>query len=218
MSKKSENLRRLCIMALLCAIAFAAVALIRIPVVVFLKYEPKDVILTIGGFLFGPVAGGLMATVVALMELTISETGAIGALMNALSSCLFVCTASAIYTRRKTLGRAVIGLIAGTLAATAGMLLWNYLVTPLYMGLPREQIAGMLLPVFLPFNLLKTGLNAALTMLLYKGVARSLRAAHLLPPSPSSTGENSRPANRWVWVVSLFVLVTLILVWIVWRQ
>lgn len=215
MNKKSENIRRLCLMAMLCAMAFAAVALVRIPVVVFLKYEPKDVLLTIGGFLFGPVAGGAMSAAVALLELSISDTGAIGALMNAISSCLFVCTASAIYRRKKTLGRAVLGLICGALLTTAGMLLWNYLITPIYMGLPREQLAAMLLPVFLPFNLLKTGLNAALTMLLYKGVVRAMRAARLLPPA-AAEGEK-HPINRWVWLVALFILVTLVLVLLAWR-
>ncbi len=214
MQEKNWKLRRLCMMAALCAMAFAAVALIRIPVVVFLKYEPKDVLLTIGGFLFGPLAGGIMATVVALVELTISDTGLIGALMNVLSSCLFVCTAAAVYHRRKTLGRAVIGLVAGALAATAGMLLWNYLITPLYMGLPREQIAAMLWTVFLPFNLLKTGLNTALTLLLYKAVVKALRAARLLPPS---SGTETPKNNRWAWIIALFALLTLVMVLLVWR-
>ena len=214
MQEKNWKLRRLCMMAAICAMAFAAVALIRIPVVVFLKYEPKDVLLTIGGFLFGPLAGGIMSAVVALVELSISDTGLIGALMNAISSCLFVCISAAVYHRRKTLGRAVVGLVVGALAATVGMLLWNYLITPLYMGLPREQIAAMLWTVFLPFNLLKTGLNATLTMLLYKAVVKALRAARLLPPSSAAKAPKS---NRWVWFAALFVLLTLVLVLLVWR-
>ena len=36
------------------------------------------------------------------------------------------------------------------------MLLWNYLITPIYMGMDREEIVvPMLIPVFLPFNLVK---------------------------------------------------------------
>lgn len=50
------------------------------------------------------------------------------------------------------------------------MMVWNYLVAPLYMGVPREEVAKLLLPAFLPFNLLKGGLNAAITMLLYRPV------------------------------------------------
>lgn len=214
MKNSSMRLRRLCVMALLCAMAFAAVTLIRIPVVAFLKYEPKDVLLVIGGFLFGPLASGLMATVVSLIELvTVSDTGIIGCVMNILSSCLFACTAAAIYHRRRNLNAAIIGLVCGALAATAGMLLWNYLVTPLYMGLPRQAVAEMLLPVFLPFNLLKTALNSALTLLVYKTVVAALRASRLLPPAEATAAK----PRRYVWVASLFILLTLTVVLLVWK-
>ncbi len=214
MQTSSQRLRRLCVMALLSAMAFAAVALIRIPVVAFLKYEPKDVLLVIGGFLYGPLAGGTMAVIVALVELvTVSDTGIIGCVMNALSSCLFVCTAAVIYHRRKSLNSAVIGLICGALAATTGMLLWNYLVTPLYMELPRQAVAEMLLPVFLPFNLFKTSLNSVLTLLLYKSVVKALRASRLLPKAETTTAK----PQRSVWPIALFLLLTLIVVLLVWR-
>ena len=39
------------------------------------------------------------------------------------------------------------------------------------MGYPREAVAELLIPAFLPFNLLKGGLNAAITMLIYKPVS-----------------------------------------------
>ncbi len=214
MQQTTQRLRRLCVMALLCALAYTAVALIRIPVVTFLKYEPKDVLLVIGGFLFGPLPGALMAVIVSLVELvTVSDTGIIGCGMNILSSCLFVCIAAGIYHRRRTLSAAVVGLVCGALATTAGMLLWNYLITPLYMGLPRQAVAEMLLPVFLPFNLFKTALNSALTLLLYKSVVKALRASHLLPPTDKTAGK----PRRIVWVVALFILLTLIMVLLVWR-
>ena len=214
MNNSTTRLRRLCVMALLCAMAFAAVALIRIPVVAFLKYEPKDVFLVIGGFLFGPLAGGLTATAVALIELvTVSDTGLIGCVMNILSSCLFACTASAIYHRRRNLSSAFIGLICGSLATTAGMLLWNYLITPLYMELPRQAVAEMLLPVFLPFNLFKTALNSALTLLVYKSVVKALRASRLLPPAETAVGK----PRRTVWMIALFILLSLVIVLLVWR-
>ena len=59
------------------------------------------------------------------------------------------------------------------------MLLWNYLIAPIYMGYPRAAVAKLLLPVFLPFNLLKGGLNASVTMLLYKPVVTILRRSYL---------------------------------------
>lgn len=213
MSDRTWRLRRLTIMAMLTALSFVAVAFIRIPAVLFLSYEPKDVLLTIGGFLFGPLAGALMAVAVALLELvTVSTTGGIGLAMNILSSCLFVCTASVIYHRKRTLWGALIGLVCGIILTTAGMLLWNYMITPLYMEVSREQIAGMLLPIFAPFNLLKGGINAALTMLLYKPVSSALRSARLLPPAQMDGRKSRFP----IWLVALFAVATLLTVLLVW--
>ena len=215
MNKHSQRLRRLTAMAMLTALSYITVALIRIPVVLFLSYEPKDVFLTIGGFLFGPIPALFMSVTVALLEMvTISSTGPIGMVMNCISSCLFACTASIIYYRKKTLTRALIGLIAGALITTAGMLLWNYLITPLYMNVPREAIADMLLPVFLPFNLLKGGLNAAFAMLLYKSAAAALRSTGLLP----KTNTPVVPRKRFtVTIAALGVVITLILILLVWK-
>ena len=210
------KLRRLTIMAMFTALAFVAVAFVRIPVMMWLSYEPKDVLLTIGAFLLGPVEGLIMTVVVALLELvTISNTGLIGFVMNVFSSCLFVCTASLIYHRKRTLTGALIGLISGAILATGGMLLWNYLITPLYMeNATREMVAGMLVPLFLPFNALKSALNATLTMLLYKGVSSTLRAAKLLPPAEKNANGKKFLA---VTVLSALVLVALILALLAWK-
>lgn len=214
MNTTASRLRRLTAMAILTALSYASVFFIRIPVVLFLSYEPKDVLITIGAFLFGPLSGVCMAVAVALLELvTISSTGVIGLIMNILSSCLFVCTASIIYHRRRTLAGAIIGLICGAALMTGGMVLWNYLITPLYMAVSREQVAGMLLTVFAPFNLLKGALNASLTVTLYKGISSALRSAHLLPPVDNTAAKRKFP----VWIISIFVLCTLIVVLLLWK-
>ena len=159
--------KQMVMLALLASIAYLIVSLVRIPVVLFLKYEPKDVIITIGGFLFGPMASFVVSLLVSLIEMvTISETGPIGALMNLLSTCCFACTASYIYKKNRTLKGAILALVAGSVFMTAAMILWNWLVTPLYMGVDRATVQGMLLSVFLPFNLLKAGLNTAFVLFL----------------------------------------------------
>jgi riboflavin transporter FmnP len=206
MNTKSGNTQKLVVHGLLAAVAFAAVALSRLfpPVVLFLKFDPKDVILVIGGFLYGPLSACILSVVVSLIELfTISDTGLWGLLMNVLSSCAFACVASFLYKKRRKLSGAVIGLILGVLVMTAVMLLWNYLITPLYMAASREAVAAMLLPVFLPFNLLKGGLNAALTILLYRPLSSALRHARLLPETPV---QQNRHTHVGVLVISLLVL------------
>lgn len=214
---KKYDTKRLVTMGLLTALAFAAVALIRIPAVSFLSYEPKDVILAIAGFLFGPVDALIVTVIVSVIEfLTISGTGPIGLLMNVVSSASFVCTASFIYEKNRTLKGALIGLGAGVVTMTAVMILWNYLITPFYQGVPREVVAGMLVPVFLPFNLVKSVLNAALTMLLYKPVVETLRKARLAPASKGGPkGGQGRTFSPAVVIVSLFIAVTCILIFLV---
>lgn len=190
MNRKKLTTKELTTLAMLTAIAYALVATIRIPIVLFLKYEPKDVVITIGGFLMGPGAVLASSCVVALIEMfTISETGIIGCIMNLLSTCSFAFTAAYVYKRRHTMAGAIAGLVTGTVVMVTTMLLWNYLITPLYMtGTSRSDIAGMLMPVFLPFNLLKAGLNSAFILLLYKPVVNGLRRAGLLPASPAKGG------------------------------
>ena len=205
---KKYDTKRLVTLAMMAAIAYAAVALIRIPAVSFLKYEPKDVILVITGFLFGPLDAMIVTLVVSLVEMvTISETGPIGLLMNVISSASFVCVAAAIYHKNRTLKGALVGLGMMTVV----MLLWNYLITPIYQGVPRSVVAGMLMPVFLPFNLVKGALNAGITLLLYKPVVQSLRKAKLVPAG-SGKGTGDKKTSIYVTVIALFVIATSVLV------
>lgn len=166
---------------MLCALAYVAVVFGRIPLILFLKYDPKDVIIAIGGLIFGPLTSFTVALIVSLIELfTISDNGILGCIMNVISSCSFACTAAFLYKKRHKLSGAIIGLLCGWACMVAAMMLWNYLITPIYMGVPREEVAQMLIPAFLPFNLIKGGLNAAITMLLYKPVVTVLRRSHLI--------------------------------------
>ena len=211
--------KKMVVLAVLTALSYIAVFLFRIPVVSFLKYEPKDVIITIGGFMFGPLASMLMSAVVSLIEMvTVSDTGPIGALMNFLSTVSFACTAAIVYKKVHTIKGAVIGLVTGSVIMVAVMLAWNYLITPIYMLTPRETVAQMLVPVFLPFNLLKAVLNSAITMLLYKPLSGIMRKAHLLPEAPAHT-ENQAHIKKYafVYIIAAFLIATCAAVIIIWN-
>lgn len=178
----NDKTRKLTTVAMLCAIAYVVMAVGRVPVVLFLKYDPKDVIITLGGLIWGPLTALWVSVTVSVIEmLSVSETGVLGCSMNIISTCSFACTTSFIYKKRRTLSGAVTGLFVGSITMVTVMLLWNYLITPLYMGYPREDIMKLLLPAFLPFNLLKAGLNASFTFLLYKPVIYALRKSSYLP-------------------------------------
>ena len=216
-NKTSERLKALMAMAMLCALAMAADILLRLPGIGgFLTYEPKDVILTIGGFIFGPIAGIVMSLIVCTVEMvTVSNTGLIGLLMNFLASGVFVGVSCVIYSRKKTLVRAIVGLIAGSLSMLVIMLLWNYIMTPIFMGVSREVVLGMFIPLLIPFNLLKAGLNTALILFLYKGVVTALRKSKLIPARENNDGEKKRLNTALIITVSAVLVVTLTLVMLI---
>ncbi len=212
MSATKVNVKQITITAMLCAIAYVAVLLSRfIPNVAgFLSYEPKDTIIAIGGFVFGPLTSLIISVIVSFVEMiTISSTGPYGFIMNVISTCAFTIPAALIYKHRKTLGGAVLGLAAGLVAMTIAMLLWNYIITPNYMHVDRSVVAAMLPTVFLPFNLIKGGINAALTLVLYKPIVGALRRSHLLPES-TSTSKASFHLGFTIFSVALLITFVLL--------
>ena len=202
------SVKKMVLLAMLAAVSYMLVTLVRIPVVLFLKYEPKDVVVTIGGFLYGPMASFVISAIVSLLEMvTISETGPIGCIMNLLSTCTFACTAAYIYNRKHTLSGAVAGLVTGSIVMVAAMMLWNWLITPLYMGGDREAVEALLLPAFLPFNSLKAGLNTALVLMLYKPLVTALRKIGLV--QSGSTGSGKSKAG--IFLLGAILLITCVL-------
>ena len=192
MKHNKIHTKKITVLAMLAALSYLLMLAIRIPVVLFLSYEPKDVVITVGGFLFGPLASVAISLVVSLVEMvTVSQTGPVGALMNFLSTVCFSGTAAWIYRKRHTRAGAALGLAAGSVAMIGVMLLWNWLITPLYMGVERQAVEQMLLPVFLPFNALKAGLNTGITLLIYKPLVTALRKTGLLMPTQSSSSGKS---------------------------
>lgn len=163
--------------AMLGAISLVLVMLVQIPFppAPFLKYDPADVPIFIGTFAFGPVAGLLVTVVVSFIQaFPLGGDGIIGFAMHVFATGSFVLVAGNVYKRDKTKKGAVIALVCGIIVMTGSMLLWNIFVTPFYMGVPRSAVMGMLLPIILPFNLLKSGINAFITFITYKSIAKFL--------------------------------------------
>ena len=210
---EQTNTRRLTLMAMLAAMAYVAMLVTRpLPHVAgFLSYDLKDVVVAVAGFILGPVPALLITAVVSLVEMvTVSTTGFIGLAMNILSTGAFALPAAIIYGRSRSLRSAALGLGLGVILMTVVMLAWNYILTPLYMHVPRDVVAGMLLPTFLPFNLVKGALNAGITMLVYKPLSAALRRARLLPEREG--GAHAGSFNPVVTLVSAFIVITCVLV------
>ena len=189
---------RMVIMALFCALAYATMFVFRFNVT-FLTFDLKDVFLTIGGLLFGPVAAVVMSLLVALLEfITVGDTGFYGFIMNFVSSAVFTSVCALVYQYRKKLGGAVLGLVSAVVIMTGVMMVMNLYVTPLYTSSTSADVAKMIPTLLLPFNLTKAVLNASLVLLLYKPISRALKAAGFTP-SPErrskATAETAKTAE-----------------------
>lgn len=201
--------KRITAIGMLCAITYVTMVVGRIPIILFLKYDPSDVIVTLGGFIWGPMTSCIVSVIVATLEMiTVSDTGILGCIMNIVQTLSFACTASIIYKKKHTLSGALIGLASGWLITVIVMLLWNYLVTPLYMGYPREAVVELLLPAFLPFNLLKGGLNASIIFLLYKPIVTALRKSGYI----STLEKEARQQHTGLLILANFIIVTCVLI------
>lgn len=188
---------RMVVMAIFCALAYATMFVFRFNVT-FLTFDLKDVFLTIGGLLFGPVAAVVMSLLVAVLEfITVGDTGFYGFIMNFASSAVFTGVCALVYKYKKKLSGAIIGLVAAVIAMTGVMMILNLIVTPLYMeNTTSGDVAKMIPTLLLPFNLTKAVFNAALVLLLYKPVSRALKAVKLMPASGRSPAETAdRPAG-----------------------
>lgn len=181
-NKNSQKTKQIVIMGLFTALAFVVSAVLPIKVS-FLTLDFKDAISTICGMFFGPISGLVCALIVPFIEATYSGTGVYGLIMNIISSVTLVGISSTVYKYKKTIWGAVLGLVTAAVATMGIMTLANILITPHYlkitMGLSlevaKETVRGLLPTTIIPFNIIKSILNASIAMLLYKPISRMLK-------------------------------------------
>ncbi len=185
-SSYTVQIKKMVMAAMFCALAFAAMFVMRINVL-FLTFDAKDAIVTIAGLLFGPIYALVISLAVSLLELiAIGDTGFWGFLMDFLSTAVFSCSCSLIYTYKKNIKGAIGGLIAAVFSMTAFMLLFNLFIVPLYTpSMTTANVAVLIPTLFLPFNATKGLLNAALVLILYKPASTAMKAAKVLPSASS---------------------------------
>ncbi len=176
----SKRIRTMAVVAMLTALAFLVTFLIHFKVM-FLTFDLKDAVLTVITLLYGPAYGVLSVALVALLEfVTVSDTGWYGLLMNMLSSGAFVLAAGMVYKYKRDFTGALLSMGAAVVAMTGVMLLANCLVTPFYLGVPREEVVTLIPTLLLPFNVCKAVMNAAALLLLYKPLLGALRRTGLV--------------------------------------
>lgn len=160
----------------------------------FYKLDFSELPVMLCGFYLGPSAAVLCEAVKILLKLLLkgTSTAFVGDFANFAVGCSLVLPAVTVYHIQKNRRFALLGLLAGTLALTIFGSAFNaiYLLpkfAELY-GIPLDAIVGMgtaingritsvstlVLFAVAPLNLIKALCVSALTLLLYKRVARPL--------------------------------------------
>lgn len=176
-AKKSRNTNKwnthqLVTMALMCAIGvlLSFVEIPLLPTAVFLKYDPSAIPAMVCGFAYGPAAGISVGVAGAIIHGLIMADFT-GAIMNILVVVGFVLPAALIYNKTRTLQSAVVGLVLSIFTATTLAVLGNLVLTPTWLGVPFDVVVAMIIPAFIPFNLIKGALNSVLTLIIYKSIS-----------------------------------------------
>ena len=165
--------RALVTAALLIAAGVVLNMFIRIPLLPnapFLEYSPADVPTLLGTFALGPIFGGLIAALRALIHFTHSTGGAIGLVMDLASGVTLAVVAGLIYMKWKTRMGAALAIVGGSVAMIVVVMCINIFWAFPAFGVP----ASLAWSTALPFNLIKCVLNGIIVFFLYKPLSAVL--------------------------------------------
>lgn len=164
--------RQLVTMALMTAIGvlLSFIEFPLLPGVTWLKFDASNMPAMVAGFAYGPGGGVAVGIVTAILHgLLMADFS--GAIMNIIVVTFYILPAALIYKYKHTFAGAIIALIVGTLLAVVGAIIGNLIITPSWLGVPLDAVIAMIVPVLIPFNLLKGALNSVLTLIIYKSIS-----------------------------------------------
>ncbi|HZK70860.1 MAG TPA: ECF transporter S component [Clostridia bacterium] len=170
--------KKLVTLSMLAALSIVLVAIFRFPMFLpFLIYEPGDVPVLIGTFIFGPLSGFILLLVGAFLQaITVSQEGGwIGFIMHVVATSFLLLPAGLIYKKVHNIKGAIIGLSVGIISMTLIMIPFNLVFYPMFTGISVDAMKAILFSSIIPFNLVKAGINSVLTIIVYKSVGKILK-------------------------------------------
>jgi riboflavin transporter FmnP len=173
----SWTTKRIATLSVLCAVGFVT-SFIEIPIfppAPWLKFDPSGIVALVAGFAFGPATGVLVAVLTWLVHMLFAFDP-YGVLMAILALTTLVAPASAIYRHHLTMRGAVAGMVVGGICSLIVCILANLVVTPLYTAVSVADVAAMIIPILIPFNLIKVVLECAGCALIYKPISKAIAA------------------------------------------
>ena len=156
----------------------------------FIKFDFSDFPVLIGGFVFGPATGVVIAFLKIVLNLLFKPTTTmfVGEASNFILSVCYMGVACLYYRKHRTKKGAAVGMLLSTVATSVLAIFSNILVMfPMYaklFGMSMQQIVGMVSAVnpfvkdittmviasLVPFNLFKYGVISIITFVSYKKI------------------------------------------------
>ena len=156
----------------------------------FIKFDFSDFPVLIGGFVFGPATGVVIAFLKIVLNLLFKPTTTmfVGEASNFILSVCYMGVACLYYRNHRTKKGAAVGMLLSTVATSVLAIFSNILVMfPMYaklFGMSMQQIVGMVSAVnpfvkdittmviasLVPFNLFKYGVISIITFVSYKKI------------------------------------------------
>lgn len=182
------DVRRLVVLGLLAGAAFVLMATVQFPVLPqapYLRYDPSDAVALLAGVVYGPGPAVAVVFLKDVLYLMFRARGPFGPLADFVAAASFVAATSWAFHRTggPFAARLLRAAAVGTAARVLVMIPANFVILFLQFGMPPDRVAGMLLPVIVPFNAVKAGANALLALFVVTPALRQI-APDLVPELP----------------------------------
>jgi len=168
--------RRIAMTALLCAAAAICTLFVEFPIVpgiAWLKYDPSGIVALIAGLVFGPATGAVVS-VISYLPHVATASGFWGMLMAMAATFSLVVPAALVYRHDRSRRGLILSLVIGAVASVAASVVMNLVVTPIYAHMSISDVAALIVPALLPFNIAKVAINCTVTALILKPVSRAI--------------------------------------------
>ncbi|MER3456391.1 MAG: hypothetical protein C4304_05815 [candidate division GAL15 bacterium] len=171
------HVRRLASLGMLSAVAALLMRFVQFPILPaapYLKFDPSEVPTLLAGVLHGPAGAVGVAFLKNLLYAALfgSPTGWVGPFANFAAVSFFAATAAWVYRREPTPRGLAKGVAAGAVTRAVLMVpILAFVVLPVFFGYSptdwatlQRRVVPLLASAFVPFNLVTSAVNGALTL------------------------------------------------------
>jgi len=188
---QARRAQRVVVAGMCAAAAFLMMAAIRIPLLPqapFLTYDPSDAVGLLVGVLYGPATGAMVVFIKDILFLLFLAKGPFGPVADFIAAGTFVAVTAWAFRRGSgpVSSRLLRAAVLGTAARFLVMIPVNFPILALQFGMSPARVVRLLWAAIVPFNVLKSAINAGLALVIAEPVARYSAPRLVSAPKPEA--------------------------------